>query len=161
MCRHLCDPGIFTIATILLLPLPQRRCCHLQAGVVAFVTIASVPPSMRRHLCHSHNGVVTLVALALSSMQKRFFPHCTGVVVLIALTSLPSRCMGIVTVIAPVLLPLSTWFVCTIALVLSPLSCWHCRHWCNGIISLVTQASLPLLCLHCAVDLQVSLPSLS
>jgi hypothetical protein len=80
--------------------------------------------------------------------------HC--IVVLITLTSLPLCCIGIIIVIAPVLLPPSTWHVWAVALVSSPLSHWHCCPWCTGIIALNAQASLPLLCLHCAVNLQAS-----
>ncbi len=90
--------------------------------------------------------------------------HCPCypcIVVLIALTSLPSCCIGVITVIAPVLLPPSTWHICAVALVLLPLSHWHCCPWCAGIIALIVQASLPLMCLHCAVNLQASSPLLS
>ncbi len=122
--------------------------------------MVSLPLLMQRLLCHCHNGVVTLIALAPSPRLHRCCcPCCSGVVVLIALTSLLSRCMGVVTIIALVLLPLSTWRVCTVALVLLPLSRWHCCPWCTGIIALVAQASLPSLCLH-RVDLQASLPLL-
>jgi hypothetical protein len=85
--------------------------------------------------------------------------HC--IVVLIALTSLPSCCIGVITIIAPVLLPPSTWHVCAVALVSSPLSHWQCCPQCAGIIALIAQASLPLLCLYCAVNLQASSPLLS
>jgi hypothetical protein len=124
--------------------------------------MALLPLSMHRHLCCCHNGVVALVALApLPILPRHCCPCCTGVVVLIVLTSLPSRCMVVVTIDAlALLLPLS-WRVCAIALVLSPLSCWHCCPWCTGISALVMQESLPLLCLHCAVDSQASLPKLS
>jgi hypothetical protein len=162
MCRRLCSPGIFAIVAILLLPLLLWCCCHLQAGAVALITMASSPSSMHRRLCHCHNGILALVALApLPILQEHCHPCCICVVVLIALTPLPSRCMGIITVIALVLLPPSTWCVCAVALVSLPLSCWHCHPQYAGIIAFVMQASLPLLCLHCAVDLQVSLPSLS
>ncbi len=162
MCRHLCSLGIFAIVAILLLPLTQWRCCRLQAGVVALVTMASLPSSMRRRLCHCHNDVAALVALVPSpTLHGHCCLCCTGVVILIALTSLLSHCMGIVTIVAPVLLPQLSCCVCTIALVLLPLSRWHCCPWCADIITLIAQASLPLLCLHCAVDLQVPSPSLS
>ncbi len=69
--------------------------------------------------------------------------------------------MGIITVVAPALLPLSSWCVCAVALVSLPLSCWHCFSWWAGFSALTAQASLPSLCLHCAVNLQASLPSLS
>jgi hypothetical protein len=60
-----------------------------------------------------------------------------------------------------VLSPPSTWHVCAVVLVLSPLSHWHCCPQCAGIIALIAQASLPLLCLHCAVNLQAPSPLLS
>ncbi len=162
MRRHLCSPGIFAIVEILLLPLPKWHCCHLQVGVIALVTMVSLSSSMHRCLCHCHNGIVALIALVpLPRLHGHCCPHCTGVIVLIALTFLPSHCMGVVTVIAPVLLPPLTWCVCAVALVSLPLSHWHCCPWCADIIPLVAQASLPLLCLHCAVDLQVSSPLLS
>jgi hypothetical protein len=88
-------------------------------------------------------------------------PCCPCVGVLIALTSLPSCHIGVIAVIAPVLMLPPTWHVCAVVLVLLPLSHWHCRPWCTGIIALIVQASLPLLCLHCAVNLQASSPLLS
>jgi hypothetical protein len=97
----------------------------------------------------------------LSTLHGRCCPCCPGVVVLIALTSLPSRCMGVVTVVELALLPPSSWRVCAVALVLLHLSPWHCCSWCIGISPLVVQASWPLLCLRHAVNLQASLPSLS
>jgi hypothetical protein len=141
MRRHLCSPGIFAIIVISLLPLLQWHCCCLQAGVVALVTMASLPLLMRGHLCHCYDGVITLLALApLPTLHRHCCPHCAGVVVLIALTSLPSLCMGVVTVIAPVLISSSTWHVCAIAMVLSALSLsvrWYYHPLCA--------ASLPCL----------------
>jgi hypothetical protein len=126
------------------------------------LTMASLPLLICRHLCHCHNGVVALVALGpLPTLHGCCHPCCIGVVVLNALTSSPSRHMGIITIIAPALLPLSSWCVCTIALVLLPLSRCCCCPWCIGISTLVAQASLPLLCLRHAVNLQASLPLLS
>ncbi len=162
MRSRLCSPGIFAIIAILLLPLPQWHCCRLQAGVVALITMASSPSSMRRHLCCCHDGIITLLALVLlPTLHRLCHPRFAGIVVLILLTSLLSRCMGVVTIIAPVLLPPLTWCVCAIALVSLPLSRWHCCPLCTGIVALVVQASLPLMCLHQAVNLQVSLPLLS
>jgi hypothetical protein len=133
-----------------------------QAGVVALVMMALSPSLMCRRFCHCHNGIIALVALVpLSTLHRHCHPCCTSVVILIALTSLPSRCMGIVTVVAPALSALSVWHVCVIAPVSLPLSHWHCCPWCTGISALVAQASLPLLCLHHAVDSQTSLLSLS
>ncbi len=123
--------------------------------------MASLPSLMRRHLCQCHDEVVALVVLApLPTLHWHCGPCCAGIVVLIALTSLPSHCMGVVTIVAPVLLPPLSWCVCAIALVLLPLSCWCFHPQCTGISALVMQASLPSLCLHCAVDLQASLPLL-
>jgi hypothetical protein len=117
---------------------------------------------MRRRLCHCHHGVVALVVLApLPILHRCCCPCCTGAVVIIALTSLPSRCMAVVTVVAPVLLPPLSWHVYAVVLVLLPLSRWCCYPWCAGISALVMQASLPSLCLHCSVDLQASSPLLS
>jgi hypothetical protein len=162
MHRRLHSPGIFAVVAITLLPLLQWQRCHRQAGVIALVMMALSPSSMRRRLCHCHNGVVTLIALApLSTLHKRCCPCCAGVVVLIALTSFPSHCMGVVTVIAPALLPPSSWRICTVPLVLFPLSCWGCCPQYAGISTHVVQASLPLLCFCCAVDSQASLPLLS
>jgi hypothetical protein len=154
MRRRLCSPGVFAIIEITLLPsLQWCHCCH-QAGVVALIMMALLPSSMHRRLCNCHDGVVALVALApLPTLHRHCCPCCAGIVVLIALTSLPSRRMGVVTIVAPVLLPLSSWHVCAIALVLLPLSCWCCCPWCTDISVLVAQASFPSLCLHCAVDL--------
>jgi hypothetical protein len=115
MSRCLCSPGIFAIITIMLLPSLQCSCCHRQAGVVILVTMASSSLSLRRHLCHCHDGVIALVALVpLPTLHGRYPPCCTGIIVIIPLTSLPSLCMGIVTVVAPTLLPPSSWHVCAI-----------------------------------------------
>jgi hypothetical protein len=162
MPRCLCRPGVFAIVAIMLLPSPQWQRCCCQSGDVALVTMVLSPSLMHRHLCHCHNGIVALIALApLPTLHGRCCPCCANVVVLIALTSLPSRCVSIVTVIAPALLPRSRWHVCAIALVSLPLSCWNCHPWCTDISALVAKASLPLLCLHCAVNLQASSPLLS
>ncbi len=113
MRKHLCSPGTFAIIAIMLLPsLQWHHCCH-QAGVVTHVTMASLPLSMCRRLCCCHDGIVALVALApLPTLHRCCCPCCASVVVIILLTSLPSRCMGIVTIVAPVLLPPSSWHVC-------------------------------------------------
>ncbi len=162
MRRHLCSPCVFAVIRIKLLPLLRWRCCHCQAGVVALVTMASSALLMHRHLCHCHNDVVALVGLApLPTLHGNCCPCCASVIVLIELTFLPSRCMGVVTVFAPVLLPPSSWRFCVVALVLSPLSCWCLHPLCTGISSHVAQASLPLLYLCRVVDLQESLPLLS
>ncbi len=95
--------------------------------------------------------------------------HCMGTVALVALTLLsllcwplpPPHCMGVVTLVAPALLPPLSWRVCTIVLVSLTLSRWLCCPWYAGIRALVAQPCLPLLCLHCAVDSQVSLPSMN
>ncbi len=107
------------------------------------------------HHCPRCAGTIAKIAWAL------YCPCYPCVVVLIELTSLPSCCIGVITVIALVLLPPSTWHICAVAVVLSPLSLWHCCPRCTGIISLIAQASLPVLCLHCAVYLQASSPLLS
>jgi hypothetical protein len=162
MRRHLCSPGIFAIVAIKLLPLLQCCHCHHQAGVIALVTMTWLPLSMRRRLCCCHNSIVALIALApCPTLQGHCCPCCAGIAFLIVLTSLPSRCMGIITVVALALLPPSSWRVCAIALVSLPLSHWRYCPQCTGISALVIQASLPSLCLHCAVDLWVSSPSLS
>ncbi len=146
-------------------------CCHCD-NVVARAVMALLPLSSWCCRPH-HNGITAIVNSQVSLLLSRWcccplaleplptlHGRC-GIVVSIAQASLPSHQMGIITIDAPALLPLSSWYVCTIALVSLPLSCWDSCPWCTGISALVTQASLPLLCLHCAVDLQASLPSLS
>jgi hypothetical protein len=113
MRKHLCSLGIFGIVAITLLPLLQWHHCHCQAGVVALVKMASLPSSMCRHLCHCHDGVVTLVALApLPTLHGCCCPCHAGMVMVILLISLLSRCMGNVTIVTPLLLPPSRWHVC-------------------------------------------------
>ncbi len=115
MCRCLCSPGIFAIIAIMLLPSLQCPHCHCQAGVVVLVTMASSPLSLHKHLCRCHNGIIALVALVPSpTLHGCYPPCCTGMIVIIPLTSLLSLCMGIVTVVAPMLLPPSSWRVCAI-----------------------------------------------
>ncbi len=77
------------------------------------------------------------------------------------LTFLPSHRMGIVTIIAPVLLPLLTWHVCAVALVLSPLSRWHCHPWCAGIIALIQAGLFALVVLTSCSWFAAFLPLLS
>jgi hypothetical protein len=116
MRRHLCSPGVFAINAITLLPLLQWRCCRHQAGVVTLVTMALLPLLMHMYLCHCHNGVVALIVLApLPTLHRHCHPYCASVVFLIALTSLPSNCMGAVTVIgivAPGVFALLRWCHC-------------------------------------------------
>jgi hypothetical protein len=115
MCRCLCSPGIFAIIAIMLLPLLQCYCCYCQAGVVVLVMMASSPLSLHRHLCRCHDGVIALVALVPSpTLHGHFLPCCTSIIVMIPLTSLSSLCMGIVTIVAPTLLPPSSWRVCAV-----------------------------------------------
>ncbi len=115
MCRCLCIPGIFAIIAIMLLPLLQCCHCHCQAGVVILVTMASSPLSLRRHLCRCQDGVIALVAQVPSpTLHGRYPPCCTGIIVIIPLISLPSLCLGIVTVDASTLLPPLSWRVCAV-----------------------------------------------
>jgi hypothetical protein len=115
MCRCLCSPSIFAIIAIMLLPLLQWCCCQCQAGVVAFVTMASSPLSLRRHLCCCHDNIAALVALVpLPTLHGCCSPCCAGIIIIILLTSLPSHCMGAITAVAPALLPLSSWRVCAV-----------------------------------------------
>jgi hypothetical protein len=124
--------------------------------------MASSPSLMCRCLCHCCNGIVALIALApLPTLHKCCCSCCAGFAVLVVLTYLPSCHIGVVTVIAPALLPSSSWRVCAIALVLFPLSRWCCCHWCAGINALGAQESLSFLCLRHAVHSQASLLSLS
>ena len=114
-CRCLCSPGIFAIITIMLLPSLQCCCCHRQAGVVVLVMMASSPLSLRKHFCCCHDGIIALVALVPSpTLHGHYPPCCTGMIIIIPLTSLLSLCMGIVTVVAPTLSPPSSWRVCAI-----------------------------------------------
>jgi hypothetical protein len=102
-----------SIVAITLLPLLKWHCCCHQAGVVALIMLASLPSSMRGHLCHCHDGIVALVALVpLPTLHGCCCPCCTKVAFIILLTSLPSRSMGVITVVAPALLSLSSWRVC-------------------------------------------------
>ena len=115
MCRCLCSPGIFAIIALMLLPSSQCRRCHRQAGVVILVMMASSQLSLRKHLCHCHDGIIALVALVpFPTLHGHYPPCCTGMIVIIPLTSLLSLCMGIVTVVAPMLLPPSSWRVCAV-----------------------------------------------
>jgi hypothetical protein len=107
--RHL------AIIAITLLPFLQWHYCHCQTGVDALITMASLPSLIRRHLCRCHNGVITLVALVPSpTLHRHCSPCCASVIVFILLTSLSSRCMGIITIVAMALLPPSSWCVCTV-----------------------------------------------
>jgi hypothetical protein len=115
MYRCLCSPGIFAIIAIMLFPLLQCCCCHCQAGVVVLVMMASSPLSLRKNICRCHDGIIALVALVPSpTLHRHYPPCCTGMIVIIPLTSLLSLCMGIVAVVAPMLLPLSSWRVCAV-----------------------------------------------
>ncbi len=136
--RQLCHHCNNIVALVVMALLP------LSTGVIALVTMASSPLLMCRCLCHCHDGVVALIALApLPTLHRHCCPYCTAVILLIALASLLSRCMGIDNIIALALLPPLGWCVCAIALELLPLSHWHCHPWYAVICVLVMQASLP------------------
>jgi hypothetical protein len=87
MHRHLCIVTIRIVAfmTMALLPLSMRRClCHCQDGVVSLVTIASLPLI--------HNSVVALVVIAsLPSLSWRCCPCCNGVAIIINVIALVAR----------------------------------------------------------------------
>jgi hypothetical protein len=147
MCRHLCSPGVFAVIVITLLPLLRLRHCHHQAGVVALVTKALLPLLVHRHLCRCHNNIVALVALVpLPIFHGCCQPFCTSNLVLIAMTSLPSRHMCVINVVAPALLPPLSWRICAVMLVTLALSCWcHCP--CHaGIVALGALALAPMSC---------------
>jgi hypothetical protein len=109
LCRH-CN-NIDALVTMALLLLSSWCCRPHHNGVVAIINSqVSLPLSQWRHC-----------PLALAPLPT--LRGCCGVVAPIALTSLPSHQVGIVTAIAPPLLPLLSWCVCNIALVSLPLSC--------------------------------------
>ncbi len=129
------------------MPLSKYCCCPCCEGINEVFKLVSSPLSQSH--CQDCTGVVSpLLPLRCSPYRADLF----------ALMSYWRH-----TVITPVLLPPppSTVHVCAVALVSSSLSHWHCCPWCAGIFVLIAQASLPLLCLHCAVNLQVSSPLLS
>jgi hypothetical protein len=149
MHRCLCSPGIFAIIAIFLLPLLQWCSCCLHAGVVALVTMASSPSSMRRHLCRYQDGVVT--------------PHCTGTIANIAWALLPllhqlcclycadlfaltlhehhhSHCTGVVAPVDLACLRCCTGVIALVTLALLPLVHWHYPPCCAGLFALVVIA---------------------
>ncbi len=143
-CCPCCD-GIDEVVKLVSSPLSQWRHHHRCTGVFTIVTMASLP-LLRWHHCQDCTGIVSpLLPLRCSPNRSDLFAlmshwrhhhHCTGAV-------------------APFNLA-----YCAVAVVSLPLSHWHCCPWCAGIIALIAQASLPLLCLHCAVNLQASSPLL-
>jgi hypothetical protein len=115
MCRCFYSSGIFAIITMMLLPSLQCCRCHCQAGVVLLVTMAPSPLSLGKHLYHCHNDMIALFALVPSpTLHGHYPPCCTGIIVIIPLTSLLSLYMGNVTIVAPILFPPLSWRVCTI-----------------------------------------------
>jgi hypothetical protein len=129
-----------------------------QAGIVAPVVIALLP-SMRRHLCHCRNGNCYSCQDGVFAVidARCLCPCLAGVFALI------TCCWAcVVSLIVMALLLLMHRHLPLLQLQLLP--SWQWRRsfpWCADIITLVTQASLPSLCLCCAVNLQASLPLLS
>ncbi len=136
--RHLCHccNNVVALIAMALLPLTSWCCCPCHNSVIAIVNAQAFLLLSQWHCCPCCTGAIANIAQVMLPLLHQ---HC----ILIVLTSLPSRCMGIVNVVAPALLPPSSWHVCAIVLVLLPLPCWHCCPWCTGIITLVAQASLP------------------
>ncbi len=130
--------------------LQSRRLCHCCNNVFALITMALLLSLSWCHCPHHkgivcHNGIVAFIALApLPTLHGCCRSCCAGVVVLIVLTSLPSRRMGIVTVVALALLSPSR-HVCAIALV-----SWHCCPWCTCISPLMRRPICP--CCACIVQ---------
>ncbi len=173
MRRHLfCYQAGIVALIVMVLPSSMHRCLH-SPGIFAIVTITDIVVLIAIAslllsswcCCPSHNGIVAIIdaQVYLPLSQWHCCPHCAGAIaqiirVLLPLLCqhchlidyLPSQCMGIVTVIAPVLLSLLSWRLCAIVPFLSPLSCWCCHPWCTGVGALLAQASLRLLCLNCA-----------
>ena len=104
--RHLCHHcnNIVALVAMSLLPLSSWCCCPCHDGIITIVIVqASLPYSQWRH-CPCCTGDIANIAWALS-------PCCNGIIVIIPLTSLPSLYKGIVTIVAPMLLPPPSWHV--------------------------------------------------
>jgi hypothetical protein len=110
--------------------LQSRRLCCCHDNIVALVAMALLLSSSWC-CCPCHDRVVAIidaqVSLMLSQWPCRPFalaplptfhghcpPCCIGVIIPIVLTFLPSRYMGVVTIVAPALLPLLSWCVCAV-----------------------------------------------
>ncbi len=162
--------------TMALFPLlMHRHPCRCQAGIIALVTMASLPLI--------HNGVIALVVMAsLPSSSWRFCPHCNRVVIIVdmqaslpssqwcvayvAMALLPSMCRhfchcfdcdchphdnGVVAIVdAQESLLLSSWHHCPRnngIVALDPK--WHCCPCCNDVIAILKLASLTSSQWHC------------
>jgi hypothetical protein len=108
--------------------------------------MASLSSLCWRH-CQDCTGIVSPL------LPLRCSPYCADLFALMLHWRLHRHYTGVVA-------PVNLVYLCCCASVL-PLSHWHCCPWCAGFITLIAQASLPLLCLHCAVNFQASSPWLS
>jgi hypothetical protein len=117
--------------------------------------------SMCRRLYRCYNGLVAFIALAsLPTLHGRCLPCCASVIVFIVLTSSPHIAWALLLLLHQRCCPIKLACLrCCVGVV--PLSHGCCHPWYTGISTLVTQASLPLLCFCCAVDSQASSPLLS
>jgi hypothetical protein len=115
-----------------LLPLLEWRCCHPQVGIVALIAMVLLSSLMLRHPCHC-KSIVALVAMVLFPSMRRHFA-----IIVIAIVALKMMVL--------------------LVLLMRRCPC-HCR---DGVVALVTMASLPLIH-NCFVALvaMVSLPSSS
>ncbi len=118
--------------------------------------MASSSSSMHRRFCCCNYGIVALVALAPIVSPLLLLccsPYRTDLFALMSHWHHHRHCTGVV---APV--NLACLRCCASVFALATLN--FCPR-CTGIIALIAQASLPLFCLHCAVNLQASSPLLS
>jgi hypothetical protein len=99
--------AIVALMTMALSLLSMRRHpCHCQAGIVALVTMASLPLI--------HDSVVALIAMAsLLSSSWHCCPRCNGIVFIIDVVALVAcHQAGIVALIVMALLHLMHWCLC-------------------------------------------------
>ncbi len=156
--------------------LQSRQLCHHCNIVVALVAMALLPSSSWCH-CPHHDGIIAIVDMqaSLPLSQWRHCPCCAGAIANIAQVLLPllcRRCFPYFADYFDLTLHGRHHNLCTI--VVAPVKLPYLHH-CTGVVALVILALLPLvhwhycpchaglfaLFLHCAVDLQVSLPLLS
>ncbi len=147
--------------------------------IVALVTTALSPLSMRRRLCHCQASIIALVACcqagivvivvmtSLSSMRRHLChycdcnccPHDNGIAPVVDAQAFllsftwcccPRNNCVVAFDLQPHCFPLHNGVVAVLKLTSSPLLRWHLHHHqCAGILAIITMALLPLLQWHC------------
>ncbi len=131
--RHLCSCHDNVVALVVMAMLLSSIwcCCPHHNDVVAIVNVqASLPVSLWHCCLHCAGAIAIIARVVLLFLCWCCRPYCSNLFPLTSHGRCHRRCTGIV--------PLSSWRVCAVVLVLLPLSRYCCHPWYTGISTLVT-----------------------